>query len=1089
MLLWLGLIGVAWAGDPEARRAFVEDIDAKSAGGGCRYWTEAPDHVVERDLCIDGALDAMVQAWTADCPTARDLGFETAVISAWDGLAECRTSDCSCTAVAALAPEERDAVNAHVDAAYAHAADGRPEAGLREVGKARKRMVATLGEDHPYVRISLLALEAGLLGLTSEPVAAVDPRQAVLAEYERLFGPDAVETIGARTDYGRALVVAGRYEQAAEELDRAAVAASLAWGKDSPDYATVEEALADAWMRLGRWYEASLAIHRSALVRQEHPEDPVRLGTNLVLRGDLLAATGNLLAALQMYDIAGQMFEGQQVPVDVHLRRRVGRAVTTGELASGAGGSGGVGMDLAEALADRIRYDGWTSPETADVFEAITRQNRRDGLVLKSGRTATLAWRIRHRRLGDDHPDTARALALRGSQDLVQGRVTKGVARLEAALAVQDATLPTLHRDRGETLSWLALGRQLRGETSDAVELLAQADHVGDADLDAVFDVSGEAGKRAWLVQRTNEMLRAVAMHVQYAPDDPEAARVAYQAVLSRKARFADGTLDDLLTLRDGGDPQGILADLAGSRADVARLVLGGPDSAVDWKPSEDLERMLRSGLIEGDLSTPDGRWKLALQDAIALVGDRETSAAQAAADRRPRSRAPSVEAVVEALPDDGALVEIVAWAGYTLDADATRAGLAFAGDVPDVPDRYARVMGMFPFLHPTTHFPTQWRYAAYVVRPDGSVAWADLGPVAETDALAATFRDAVRDCDACRGTKLTTSRATTVDTAAEARAAARALDAATWEKVAPLLGGAKRVFVAADGQLSLVPYEALVGPDGKERVREVTITMLGSGRDLLRAPRPSAPSSAPLVVADPAYGGGSGPSADLAMRSGEGLELDRLRAMSWQRLPGTRREAEAVAAVLPGATVLADAAATESAVKQASGPSILHVASHGWFLPPVATENPDDPEQDPLYRSGLVLAGADALHGDGAEDGLLTAAEVQGLDLRGTRLVVLSACETGTGAANPGQGVLGLRHAFLVAGAEAQVMSLWSVSDAATAELMAAYYRRLAAGEGRADALRAAKLELLDAGEWSHPYYWAAFVHSGAWGPLDEVR
>jgi CHAT domain-containing protein len=162
---------------------------------------------------------------------------------------------------------------------------------------------------------------------------------------------------------------------------------------------------------------------------------------------------------------------------------------------------------------------------------------------------------------------------------------------------------------------------------------------------------------------------------------------------------------------------------------------------------------------------------------------------------------------------------------------------------------------------------------------------------------------------------------------------------------------------------------------------------------------------------------------------------------------------------------------------------------------------------ENPLLRSGLILAGANQRQSGPGEDGVLTALEAAGLDLWGTRLVVLSACETGLGEIKNGEGVYGLRRALVLAGSESQVMSLWQVSDAATRDLMAAYYTRLQAGEGRTEALRQVQLTMIKSGgttapagaqrgiglqkenpksqDLSHPFYWAAFIQSGEWRSL----
>ena len=209
----------------------------------------------------------------------------------------------------------------------------------------------------------------------------------------------------------------------------------------------------------------------------------------------------------------------------------------------------------------------------------------------------------------------------------------------------------------------------------------------------------------------------------------------------------------------------------------------------------------------------------------------------------------------------------------------------------------------------------------------------------------------------------------------------------------------------------------------------------------------------------------------------------------------------DALRQLQPDAEVLTSGEANESAVKSAHGPRLLHLATHGFFLgsnqratsergrllvqaasldsgPTVVIENP-------LLRSGLAFAGANQRDDGHGGDGILTALEASSLDLWGTRMAVLSACESGLGETKPGDGVYGLRRALVMAGAESQVMSLWQVSDDATRALMTDYYTRLKAGEARSGALRQVQLEMLHSTTRRHPYYWASFVLSGADGPI----
>jgi CHAT domain-containing protein len=225
--------------------------------------------------------------------------------------------------------------------------------------------------------------------------------------------------------------------------------------------------------------------------------------------------------------------------------------------------------------------------------------------------------------------------------------------------------------------------------------------------------------------------------------------------------------------------------------------------------------------------------------------------------------------------------------------------------------------------------------------------------------------------------------------------------------------------------------------------------------------------------------------------------------------LPQAEREGEALRELLPDATLLTKGQATKAALGQVRSPKLLHIATHSFFLEDqhltLAGERgaqalSDDPERalqrlegrgvrikSALLRSGLALAGVNEHKEE--DNGILTALEVTGLNLWGTKLVALSACDTGVGEVKNGDGVHGLRRALVLAGAETQVMSLWAVSDKATRELMVAYYGRLKQGQGRGEALRRVQLEMLKNINRRHPYYWASFIQSGEWANLEGKR
>jgi CHAT domain-containing protein len=317
-------------------------------------------------------------------------------------------------------------------------------------------------------------------------------------------------------------------------------------------------------------------------------------------------------------------------------------------------------------------------------------------------------------------------------------------------------------------------------------------------------------------------------------------------------------------------------------------------------------------------------------------------------------------------------------------------------------------------------------------------------------------------------------------------------------------VGNAEHVLIAPDGALNLVPFGALLDEQGEYMAKRFEITYLTSGRDLLRVTSASSVPGSPVVMADPAYDTSAdvvAPGSDVPKATSVAQVDGTIQVFT--PLPGTAAEANALKALLKlhDHQVLMGVHATEAQLKHLHGPRILHVATHGFFLrdQPMAADalnsvrfaqdqRPVLVGQNPLLRSGLALAGANARCSETNDDGILTAFEAAQLDLRGTELVVLSACETGIGEVQQGEGVYGLRRALVLAGAQTQVTSLWKVADDATKDLMVEYYRHLLKGEGRSGALREVQKAMLASQDRWHPYYWAAFVPIGNWTPLPEA-
>lgn len=413
-------------------------------------------------------------------------------------------------------------------------------------------------------------------------------------------------------------------------------------------------------------------------------------------------------------------------------------------------------------------------------------------------------------------------------------------------------------------------------------------------------------------------------------------------------------------------------------------------------------------------------------------------------------------------LPDNSALVEFVQYVPFSFESP-------FAKDQTGAkPPRYLAFV--LRALHPF--------YCELV----------ELGDARQIDHLIRAFREAIRTGGG--GAPDRDARTYKPEKAIEVEGAGEELRSLVFDRVLEKLGGRTRLFISPDGELSSVPFEALPARDNLHLIDTYCFSYITSGREAMRFGtesdgRNSTPS---LIIGAPNYDLG-GELADAGAPDGPEAAASRAASYRFNSLAGTRREVREVSSRLEGAgqkaQLLVDNEALESSVKDCQSPRILHVATHGFFLPAAGEVGAalQTLHDLPLVRTGLALAGANtALQGkpapSKAEDGILTAEDVLTMDLRATELVVLSACDTGLGEVRVGEGVLGLQRAFRIAGAWSLIMSLWKVPDQITYALIVEFYNQLLAGVSRAEALRNAQLTIKAA--HPAPLHWAGFICNG---------
>jgi len=289
------------------------------------------------------------------------------------------------------------------------------------------------------------------------------------------------------------------------------------------------------------------------------------------------------------------------------------------------------------------------------------------------------------------------------------------------------------------------------------------------------------------------------------------------------------------------------------------------------------------------------------------------------------------------------------------------------------------------------------------------------------------------------------------------------------WAPIENEVKGKKKIYFSDDGVYNQINLNTLKKAGGTYLINQYDLILLGNPRDLVEKKSNTEMGSGKkaTLIGFPDYG--------------DGVIME---------LPGTKVEVEEITGLLKGSGYQVaewlQRDATETNLKQAHKISILHIATHGYFLRDVDKASwpigvmADYAKDNVLLRSGLMLTGASEANKtetalDSSNNGIMTSYEAMNLDLKGTNLVVLSACETGLGEVRSGEGVYGLQRAFLVAGAEAIIMSLWKVDDAATQQIMSNFYSNWIRTNDRQKAFKQAQLQLMT--KFKEPYYWGAFV------------
>lgn len=922
--------------------------------------------------------------------------------------------------------------------------------------------------------------------------------QAVAIRSKHLGGRDPRVAESLNT-LGGILAFLGEYDQAIARMEEAlAIHQSQSPPEFSEEFGTLCINLAGTYQRVGRYANAEAMFEKGLDVLRRkpgvnHPAYSASLAGYAYLQTDL----GHYSTAEKLYDEAGKLLReqlGDQHPAyAAFLNNRAALYVQIGNVAMAeedyrkslelkrklngpnALTIGASLRNLARLVYARNRTQGEklfqegvdlyarnARPPAFDYTSALLglAQAQRDrGDLLAAHETLERASDIVVKGLGARHPLYAAVLRDLGLAHQAAHEYAEAEQSLRGAIAIVEEVQGPNHPDLAQFLERLAAVYEEAGDYAKAEPLYRRSLDVSDRALADMLTIGSERSKAAVLANLDDPVPRLIAFQAK--AHSLTARALAFEAVARRKGRILDAVHNWGQTLRDSADMgvrqrfnqrQAMLECEASLTVALGYRDLRPAVVGTCALPGTDLEGQYERLLHELRTNWTDARGKKALQ-AIGVLRQHIDTLEAGLSRELPQFvsvlRPARLEDIRSRLEPDERLVEFVEY---------------------------------------------QNRYGAFVVGRT-ELRWTDLGPAAPIDLAVQDLFGAANDWSVARvrGEKRSADLAaqTAHDTIQTLSSKLTPALSAIWHGP-----GIHRLRIAPDGMLNLVPFGALSDRNGRFLIERFATSYVSASRDLAAPESPFSPATNSIIIA---VSPGAGAKLLTGATSSSGtLTASAFRADRLERLADAEIEASAVERWFPHALLLAEGEATEQRIKQLHRPALLHIVGHG-----IVRGNEDcrstpgspgcqlaglDPATRVMSLSAIVLEEAYGRGGDSPQDGMLTALELQTLNLQGTEMLVLSQCRMADGIPSSGEGVFGMRRAAAIAGVKTSVAPLWKVDDAAEQKLMDRFYRELSTGKGRAEALRQAQLQLLNFTGTSSFLEWAPVILSGSPGPLPRA-
>ncbi len=910
-----------------------------------------------------------------------------------------------------------------------------------------------LGSDHPDVAKTLNNL-ASLYDDEGRYAESETLHKRALTIREKILGPQHPDVAASLINLGNLYYHQGRYNEGITLHKRALAFFEKALGPDHPNVASSMHNLADLYFEQGRYSEAEPLYERAiAISKKNFGSDHPYVGLSLNNLANLYYEQGKYDQAEPLLKRALAIFKTNLGPEHpfvgyslnglADLYHKQGR------------------YDEAETLyiqAQRVSEKnlGPDHPEVAYSLNKLAELYRDQEKYSEAEPLLKRALSIFEKAVGSNHPDVAMGLNNLANLYRDQNRYSEAEPLYWRALETFEKALGPHHPKVALCLESFSYYLRLQGKIQESLKMAERAFKIRQENFRDGSSVMSEKDALIYSQFMRNSAENYVSIFLDLGSVEDSLVKKAVGVIFSSKGQVSDEIFARYKSVLFEADTNLLLLvdSLRQVRFQLSRLYIEGPDEnhPESYRPMLD-SLSQKKETLESELARKSASFR-----------------------REQELREVSVQKILTALPQKSVLVEYLKYSYHQLQPDS-----------------------LIPHYLVITAFP-----------PD-NVFITDLGKASEIEPLIDRYRRHLLNISK-------SGRLPSIVNQIDYQKINKSLYEKIWKPVEKQISNKELVLIAPDGGLNLVSFAGLLGEEGKYLIEKYPIHYLSSGRDLIRLGYETKPGSGLFALGDPDY---NAPASVRLSRSKRRLtdslsepdyhpsgnvssKYEKLKDLIVSPLPGTRSEVEKVALSFRKSsnervvTYFGPDASEEHFKDQAPGNRVIHLATHGYFIQgkkrgSMLRKRPESAEsyagENPLLLSGLFLAGANLLGKDaeelGAEDGILTAEEVTGMNLDGTELVVLSACETGLGKVREGEGVYGLRRAFQMAGARTVISALWPVSDKATAEKMSQLYG--SSGKGSLpEMMREIQLKKIEAlrknKQVDHPFSWGAFIALGDW-------